>query len=98
MKEWFSIAELAEAALPGLAKSKSGFRSILSTKWRYQSELIRKVKGAFRPIVEVHISLLPEGARAALLVGFGVGVDAKQMQEEQKTSIWVRYERLSKAL
>nr|WP_273722788.1 hypothetical protein [Bartonella sp. AU18XJBT] len=45
MKEWFCIAELAEAALPGLPKSKSGFRRILSTKWRHQSELHVKLKG-----------------------------------------------------
>ncbi|WP_375651357.1 DNA-binding protein, partial [Bartonella sp. OT172YNZD] len=97
MKEWFTIAELAEAALPGLPKSKGGLRKILATTWRHQSGLTRKVKGVSRPIVEIHISLLPEGARAALLVRFGVGVDVKQTQGEQKTSIWVRYEGLSKA-
>ncbi|WP_041578457.1 DNA-binding protein [Bartonella vinsonii] len=89
MKEWFSIAELAEAALPGLPKSKGGLRKILASTWRHQSELIRKVQGVSRPIVEVHIFLLPEGAKAALLVRYGVGVDAKPMQGEQKTNIWV---------
>ncbi|WP_375637238.1 DNA-binding protein, partial [Bartonella sp. AP152HLJHH] len=98
MKEWFTIAELAEAALPGLPKSKGGLRKILSTKWRHQSGLTRKVKGVSRPIVEVHISLLPEGARAALLVRFGgVCVEEKTEKSDQKTSIWVRYEGLSKA-
>ncbi|WP_317993198.1 transposase domain-containing protein [Bartonella gliris] len=98
MKEWFSIAELAEAALPGLPKSKGGLRKILASTWRHQSGLTRKVKGVSRPIVEVHISLLPEGARAALLVRFGgVCVEEKTEKSDQKTSIWVRYEGLSKA-
>ncbi|WP_305764573.1 DNA-binding domain-containing protein, partial [Bartonella refiksaydamii] len=98
MKEWFRIAELAEAALPGLPKSKSGFRRILSTKWRHQSGLTRKVKGVSRPVVEVHISLLPEGAQAALLVRAG-GVDVLQKAEltRQTEALWVRYEGLSKA-
>ncbi|EJF76726.1 hypothetical protein MCO_01506 [Bartonella sp. DB5-6] len=98
MKEWFRIAELAEAALPGLPKSKGGLRKILASTWRHQSGLTRKVKGVSRPIVEVHISLLPEVARAALLVrSGGVCVEEKTEKSDQKTSIWVRYEGLSKA-
>ncbi|WP_281432127.1 DNA-binding protein, partial [Bartonella tribocorum] len=93
MKEWFSIAELAKAALPGLPKSKGGLRKILATTWRHQSELTRKVKGVSRPVVEVHISLLPEVARAALLVRSGGGC---VKESDQKTSIWGRYEGLSK--
>lgn len=94
MKEWFSIAELAEAALPGLPKSKSGFRRVLSTKWRHQSGLTRKIKGVFRSIIEIHISLLPEDARAALLIQQG-GVQITE-QGADKEELWARYERLSK--
>ncbi|WP_273782847.1 transposase domain-containing protein [Bartonella sp. ML69XJBT] len=98
MKEWFSIAELAEAALPGLPKSKGGLRKILASTWRHQSGLTRKVKGVSRPVVEIHISLLPEGARAALLLRAG-GVDVLQKTEQsmQKEALWARYEGLSKA-
>ncbi|UTO29289.1 transposase domain-containing protein [Bartonella harrusi] len=97
MKEWFSIAELAEAALPGLPKSQGGLRKILSTKWRHHSDLIRKVKGAFRPIVEIHLSLLPEEARAALLVRSGVGCVSGEIENSgQKEELWARYEGLSK--
>lgn len=97
MKEWFTIAELAEAALPGLPKSKGGLRKILATTWRHQSGLTRKVKGVSRPVVEVHISLLPEGARGALLLRAG-GVDVLQKAEltRQKEVLWGRYEGLSK--
>ncbi|VEJ45306.1 transposase domain-containing protein [Bartonella vinsonii] len=97
MKEWFSIAELAEAALPGLPKTKIGLNNFALKKWRLNTQLFRQTLGKTKPVWEYHISLLPEGAKAALLVRFGVGVDAKQMQGEQKTSIWVRYEGLSKA-
>lgn len=95
MKEWFSIAELAEAALPGLPQSKGGLRKILATTWRHQSELIRKVKGVSRPVVEIHISLLPEGARAALLLREGsVDILRKAELMRQKEALWVRYEGL----
>ncbi|EJF86199.1 transposase domain-containing protein [Candidatus Bartonella washoeensis] len=97
MKEWFSIAELAEAALPGLPKTKIGLNNLALKKWRLNTQLFRQTLGKTKPVWEYHISLLPEGAKAALLVRYGVGVDAKQMQGEQKTSIWVRYEGLSKA-
>ncbi|MBB4076134.1 hypothetical protein GGR08_000422 [Bartonella fuyuanensis] len=104
MKEWFTIAELAEAALPGLPKSKGGLRKILATTWRHQSGLTCKVKGVSRPVVEVHISLLPEGARTVLIVRCGGVCVAQQSQGEkkaeqrdQKTSVWERYEGLSKA-
>ncbi len=97
MKEWFTIAELAEAALPGLPKTYKSLENHGRAYWRKNSELSRKVGGKTKPVWEYHISLLPEGARAALLVRFGVGVDVKQTQGEQKASIWVRYEGLSKA-
>ncbi len=92
MKEWFTIAELAEAALPGLPKTYKSLENHGRAYWRKNSELSRKVGGKTKPVWEYHISLLPEGARAALLVRFGVGVDVKQTQGEQKTSLWVRYE------
>ncbi|WP_375693309.1 transposase domain-containing protein [Bartonella sp. AP23HLJMH] len=97
MKEWFSIAELAEAALPGLPKTYKSLENHGRAYWRKNSELSRKVGGKTKPVWEYHISLLPEGARAALLVRFGGAVDVKQTQGEQKASIWVRYEGLSKA-
>ncbi|USP03568.1 transposase domain-containing protein [Bartonella taylorii] len=97
MKEWFRIAELAEADLPGLPKTYKSLENHGRAYWRKNSELSRKVGGKTKPVWEYHISLLPEGARAALLVRSGVGVDVKQTQGEQKTSIWVRYEGLSKA-
>ncbi|WP_375701398.1 DNA-binding protein, partial [Bartonella sp. AA81SXKL] len=97
MKEWFTIAELAEAALPGLPKTYKSLENHGRAYWRKNSELSRKVGGKTKPVWEYHISLLPEGARAALLVRFGGAVDVKQTQGEQKASIWVRYEGLSKA-
>ncbi|WP_208434622.1 transposase domain-containing protein [Bartonella taylorii] len=97
MKEWFRIAELAEAALPGLPKTYKSLENHGRAYWRKNSKLSRKVGGKTKPVWEYHISLLPEGARAALLLRFGVGVDVKQTQGEQKASIWVRYEGLSKA-
>ncbi|AGF75824.1 transposase domain-containing protein [Bartonella vinsonii] len=95
MKEWFSIAELAEAALPGLPSTYKSLENHGRAYWRKNSELSRKVGGKTKPVWEYHISLLPEGAKAALLVRYG-GVNVSQ-NVEQKTSIWVRYEGLSKA-
>ncbi len=95
MKEWFSIAELAEAHLPGLPSTYKSLENHGRAYWRKNSELSRKVGGKTKPVWEYHISLLPEGAKAALLVRYG-GVNVSQ-NVEQKTSIWVRYEGLSKA-
>ncbi|WP_273722016.1 transposase domain-containing protein [Bartonella sp. ML71XJBT] len=98
MKEWFSIAELAEAALPGLPKTKIGLNNLALKKWRLNTQLFRQTLGKTKPVWEYHISLLPEGARAALLLRAG-GVDVLQKTEQsmQKESVWVRYEGLSKA-
>ncbi|WP_455478739.1 hypothetical protein V3565_02505 [Bartonella sp. B10] len=57
-----SPARVAEEYVMG------GVRKILATTWIHKSELIRNVKGTFRSIVEIHISLLPEWARAVLLM------------------------------
>ncbi|WP_375696332.1 transposase domain-containing protein [Bartonella sp. AP331QHHD] len=98
MKEWFTIAELAEAALPGLPKTYKSLENHGRAYWRKNSELSRKVGSKTKPVWEYHISLLPEGARAALLVrAGGVCVEEKTEKSDQKTSIWVRYEGLSKA-
>ncbi len=96
MKEWFSIAELAEAALPGLLKTKIGLNNLALKKWRLNTQLFRQTLGKTKPVWEYHISLLPEGARAALLLRAG-GVDVLQKTEQsmQKESVWVRYEGLS---
>ncbi|WP_273760446.1 transposase domain-containing protein [Bartonella sp. ML70XJBT.G] len=98
MKEWFSIAELAEAALPGLPKTKIGLNNLALKKWRLNTQLFRQTLGKTKPVWEYHISLLPEGARAALLLRAG-GVDVLQRVEltRQKEALWVRYEGLSKA-
>uniref|UniRef100_UPI0035D02902 DNA-binding protein n=1 Tax=Bartonella sp. TT119HLJHH TaxID=3243579 RepID=UPI0035D02902 len=84
MKEWFTIAELAEAALPGLPKTKIGLNNLALKKWRLNTQLFRQTLGKTKPVWKYHISLLPEGARAALLVRFGGAVDVKQTQGEQK--------------
>ncbi|MBB5074095.1 hypothetical protein HNQ69_001229 [Bartonella callosciuri] len=66
--------------------------------WRKNAELSRKVGGKIKPVWEYHVSLLPEAARAALLVrSGGVCVEEKTEKSDQKASIWVRYEGLSKA-
>ncbi|UNF47870.1 transposase domain-containing protein [Bartonella krasnovii] len=98
MKEWFSIAELAEAALPGLPQTKISLNNLALKKWRLNTQLFRQTVGKTKPVWEYHISLLPEGARAALLLRAG-GVDVLRKAEEkrQKEALWVRYEGLSKA-
>ncbi|WP_406604367.1 transposase domain-containing protein [Bartonella gliris] len=98
MKEWFSIAELAKAALPGLPKTYKSLENHGRAYWRKNSELSRKVGGKTKPVWEYHVSLLPEASRAALLVrAGGVCVEEKTAQNVQKESIWVHYEGLSKA-
>ncbi|WP_336288630.1 transposase domain-containing protein [Bartonella sp. CB60] len=98
MKEWFSIAELAELALPGLPSTYKSLENHGRTYWRKNSELSRKVKNKTKPIWEYHISLLPEGVRMALLIQQGgVGISQKTEQSAGKEDIWSRYETLSKA-
>ncbi|PIT69699.1 transposase domain-containing protein [Bartonella tribocorum] len=93
MKEWFCIAELAKAALPGLPSTYKSLENHGRAYWRKNAALSRKVGGKTKPVWEYHISLLPEVARAALMVRCGGGC---VKESDQKTSIWVRYEGLSK--
>lgn len=97
MKEWFTIAELAAANLPGLPRAEGSYRKLLATKWRKQENLVRKVNGATRPVTECHIALLSPEAKARLIAMYGaLELAPCHAEEQRKHDAWARFEKLTK--
>ncbi|WP_455466616.1 transposase domain-containing protein [Bartonella sp. B39] len=98
MKEWFSIAELAALALPGLPSTYKSLDNHGRTYWRKNSIFSRKVRRKTKPVWEYHVSLLPERSRAVLLMQQReIAVFQNTEESTQKEDIWLRYDGLSKA-
>ncbi|MDQ0454625.1 transposase domain-containing protein [Rhizobium paknamense] len=97
MKEWFSLAELAELNLPGLpGNAASLHRLAVNQNWRHHPGLARQVKGTTKKIWEYHVSLLPHSARTRLTIASGSQTPEQwQAMMARKNRIWARFERLS---
>lgn len=99
VQEWFSAAELAALALPGVPGSKRGVQ-VLADRLGWENSqdalrgpLARRRRGRGGG-VEYHVSLLPELARAKLMQPRGEAAAPNQSRE----SAWARYDRLPDAL
>ncbi|KQZ55308.1 transposase [Rhizobium sp. Root149] len=96
MKEFFSIAELAAANLPGLPRDVSALDKIARTTWRGDERLARRVPGKTKPIWEYHYSLLPQAAQTRLLVvHMAPANDDRDLKRERKAKLWHGFETLS---
>lgn len=95
MKVWFSLAELAQAALPDLPADVRGFdRVVLREGWRADPSKFRRMSGREGGGgYEYHISLLPDAARQKLAF-----MNADQpAKTDTSRQVWAIYERLTKA-
>lgn len=99
MKEFFSLAELAAAALPELPATTRGLSKRADAEgWRANPGHFRKAGGrkgggGF----EYHVSILPKAAqmKLALLHSAPANTD-KDLRAERREEMWVRYEALPK--
>lgn len=95
-KEFYSVAELAEANLPGLPRDMSAIDKIARARWRGDERLARRVPGKTKPVWEYHYSLLPQIAQTRLLVVHtGPANDDRNLNRERKSRLWAEYEALS---
>ncbi len=99
MKEFFSLTELAAAALPELPGTTRGLSKRAEAEgWRANPRHFRKAGGregggGF----EYHISVLPKAAqlKLSLLHSAPANVD-KDLQRERREQLWARFESLPK--
>ncbi|PKP85860.1 MAG: hypothetical protein CVT80_00440 [Alphaproteobacteria bacterium HGW-Alphaproteobacteria-2] len=86
MREWVTIAELAELGHPALPASERGLRRLAAEAWQADPARWRIEGGA----VHYHVSLLPAGARHALArTGNGT---------RPQSPVWAAFERLPEGL
>ncbi|MVA79902.1 DDE-type integrase/transposase/recombinase [Agrobacterium vitis] len=97
MKEWFSLAELAELKLPDLPHNVASLHRLATSQyWRGHDGLARQVAGATKKVWEYHVSLLPHAAQTRLAIAEGSQTPEKwQAIMARKNRIWARFERLS---
>jgi putative transposase len=96
VKEFYSVAELAEANLPGLPRDASSIDKIARARWRGDERLARRVPGKTKPIWEYHYSLLPQTAQTRLLVvHMAPANDDRDLQKERRAKLWHAFEMLS---
>lgn len=94
--EWFSAGELAELGLPGLPSTKRGMQLQIDREgWEARTCDVRGALARKRKArgggVEYHVSLLPEAARAKLMIAAHGRVQAERPDRE---SAWLRWELL----
>ncbi|WP_374569651.1 transposase domain-containing protein [Phenylobacterium sp.] len=96
-KEWWSAQELADLALPGMPTTKRGVNQLANgAGWNnaccaHRGALCRPRKGRGGGS-EYHYSVLPEKARAALLLRAGRPA-AAETQRPDRAAAWARWER-----
>lgn len=96
MKEWYTIIELASAALPGLPQTEKGLDKIARNRWRSNSNFARKVPGKTKPVWQYHISVLPTDAKSRLMVMNGaVEMTEHDAIRAKRKALWAHYEGLS---
>lgn len=94
-KEWFTAAQLADQALPGLPATKRGVLD-LAAREGWASAVSAEGQPLARPRrgrgggTEYHVSLLPDGAKAQLMATSGRQPPAPASRE----SAWARFDRL----
>lgn len=93
-KIWFTAAELAELALPGLPKAKRKINEDHAPRWSYQVDahgapLAQPRRGRGGVAMEFHIDVLPASARAEL-VKRGVAIVA-HVAETLETTLSARW-------
>lgn len=98
-QQWFSAAELAELALPGLPSTKRGVLDLaLREGWASAraevGSLVRKRAGRGGGL-EYHAALLPEAARTKLAARCA---QAARPARPDRESAWMRWERLPTSL
>lgn len=95
-QEWFTLAELARLALPGLPGTTQGVRDLAEREGWPQAtdddgQPLRRPRKARGGGTEYHLTLLPEAARVRLMRAAGEGAPAPKADRE---SVWMRYDRL----
>ncbi|CAK7257514.1 MULTISPECIES: transposase domain-containing protein [unclassified Shinella] len=94
MKEWFSLAELAAAQLPGLPATVKGFDKVVFREgWRMDASRCRKLTGregggGF----QYHVSLLSDAARSKLAF---IEAAPNIPQTAASNLLWRRFEALT---
>ncbi|OLP44436.1 DNA-binding protein [Rhizobium oryziradicis] len=97
MKEWFSLAELAEVALPDLPHNVPSLHRLATSQgWRNCVGLARQVTGQTKKIWEYHVSLLPPSARGRIAIA-SIAATPEEFEaiRARKNQLWARFERLS---
>ncbi|MCF1485051.1 DDE-type integrase/transposase/recombinase [Agrobacterium vitis] len=97
MKEWFSLAELAQMQLPDLPHNMAGLHRVATeANWREHPTHARKVKGPTKPVWLYHIALLPAPARTRIeMAASAVAPEEWDAIRTRKNQLWARFERLS---
>ncbi|MES2987650.1 MAG: DNA-binding domain-containing protein, partial [Pseudomonadota bacterium] len=98
-KDWYTAAELAELALPGLPKTKRKINERASAEcWALRldqagSPLARPRVGVRGGGLEYHINILPAAARAALAAkGVGAVAHVSDVPESRSAAMWRWFE------
>ncbi|HEV2501639.1 MAG TPA: transposase domain-containing protein [Mesorhizobium sp.] len=95
-KEWFTLAELAAARLPGLPNSHSSLKRLAGERgWRSVAGGARKVAAKTKQQWEYHYSLLPSAAQTRLLIVHSEP-GANTADAAIRNGLWLRFEALSK--
>ena len=95
IKEFYSVAELAAANLPGLPRDVSSIDRLARANWRANEMLARRVPGKTKPVWEYHYSLLPQVAQTRLLtVHMAPANDDRDIAQEKRAELWRAYEML----
>lgn len=100
-QEWFTIAELAELALPGLPGTKRGVQDVAEREsWARkvddEGSALSRPRRARGGGVEYHLTVLPEAARLKVLGRSAPKpvAAAPVSTADSRESAWSRYERL----
>jgi putative transposase len=97
MKKWFSLAELADMALPDLPHNVPSLHRLATSQgWRGCVGLARQVTGQTKKIWEYHVSLLPPSARGRIAIA-SITATPEEFEaiRARKNQLWARFERLS---
>lgn len=104
-QEWFTAAELANLALPGLPGTKRGVQDVAERAgWSHQigddGAALSRPRRARGGGVEYHLTVLPEAAKVRLLGRAAVPAkpSAPVSTADSRESAWARYERLPTTL
>lgn len=95
MKEWFTIAELAAARLPGLPPSEKSLDNHARANWRGSEQHARRVSGKTKPVWKYHIALLP--AQAQWRLRQQPTAASWEEARARKNLLWSRFNLLSKS-